>query len=438
MKTTIEVCEYIDRTYTYGEDTKIALETLTRPTLAMPEDPAEDATQTARKIWEEQIKQYMRREDTLAQNLKSTYALIDGQCSDTLHIKLESRPDYEGIKTTANPIGLLENIKVVMYQFQAKQYGPLALHEAKCHYYTFYQDKNTTCQQYYESFKNNTDVLEYAGGTLSWEPALMDAELEAASVIVDFADENELAAAEAAARERVLAIGLLVGSDCRHYGKLLEDLKNDFTQGHNNYPATLQQVYSLLVHWKQDPHNIVHLISGTNDSVAFTNVGTETSDQGGNNSQTGDGRVEHCHCYNCGEVGHISHDCTQERAGETNLLPTQLLMQGVEDLITNDSYQFAQSDGHLPRSWIIIDTGSMVNVFSNKSLLKNVRATNRYMWIRCNAGWSYTNQMGELPGYPSEVWYNPWGIANILCFADVCNHFHVRFNSTKQGTGFPH
>ena len=44
--------------------------------LAMPEDLAEDVTQTARKIWEEWIKQYMRREDMLAQNLKSGYALI--------------------------------------------------------------------------------------------------------------------------------------------------------------------------------------------------------------------------------------------------------------------------------------------------------------------------------------------------------------------------
>ena len=138
----------------------------------MPQDPAENATQTAIKIWEERIKQYMRREDTLTQNLKSAYALIYGQCSNTLHVKLESRPDYEGIKATADPIGLLENIKAVMYQFQVERYGPLALHKAKRRYYSFYQDKNTTCQQYYESFKNNADVLEYAGGALGWEPGL--------------------------------------------------------------------------------------------------------------------------------------------------------------------------------------------------------------------------------------------------------------------------
>ena len=108
----------------------------------------------------------------------------------------------------------------------------------------------------------------------------MEVELQAAGMVVDFADEDELAAAEAAARERVLTISLLVGSDHAHYGKLLEDLENDFTQGRDNYPTSLQQAYSLLVHWKQDPQNIVRLIGGTNDGVAFTNIGSETSDQG--------------------------------------------------------------------------------------------------------------------------------------------------------------
>ena len=60
MKTTREVCEYIGHTYTYSEDTKIALETLSRPTfLAMPEVPADDTTQTEKKIWEQRVKQYM-------------------------------------------------------------------------------------------------------------------------------------------------------------------------------------------------------------------------------------------------------------------------------------------------------------------------------------------------------------------------------------------
>jgi hypothetical protein len=72
------------------------------------------------------------------------------------------------------------------------------------------------------------------------------------------------------------------GSKCLHapfssdrvcYGKLIKDLENNFIQGVDNYPPTLQQAYTLLVHWKQDPRNMVRLMGGVNNSIAFTNVG---------------------------------------------------------------------------------------------------------------------------------------------------------------------
>ena len=50
MKTTQEICKYIGRTYTYGKDTKMALETILMPTLVVPEDPLDEATLTEKKI----------------------------------------------------------------------------------------------------------------------------------------------------------------------------------------------------------------------------------------------------------------------------------------------------------------------------------------------------------------------------------------------------
>jgi len=62
-------------------------------------------------------------------------------------------------------------------------------------------------------------------------------------------------------------------------------------------------------------------------------------------------------------------------------------------------------------------------VFSNKALLRNVKETDRSMSIMCNAGATTTNMVGEYPGYPGEVWYNPTGIANILSLSDVEKHY---------------
>ena len=109
----------------------------------------------------------------------------------------------------------------------------------------------------------------------------------------------QLATANVVTKEHVLAIGLLAGNDHTHYGKLLEDLENDFMHW-DNYPATVQQAYSLLIHWKQDLHNIVKLIGRSNDGMAFTNVGTEDLAQSTGNR---DWHQQQQWCYNCNKVG---------------------------------------------------------------------------------------------------------------------------------------
>ena len=172
-----------------------------------------------------------------------------------------------------------------------------------------YQDRHMTCQQYYETFTKSANMLECCGGTPGKEPGLVDAKLEAARIDWELVTEEELEAAEGAAWECVLAIALLMGSNQMWYGKLLEDLENDFMQGRDNYPLMLTQVYSLLLHWKQDTWNLMWLISAANDGMAFMNIGTEdtgcTSSGRGGVARSG----QQQQCYSCNQLGHIMWDC---------------------------------------------------------------------------------------------------------------------------------
>jgi hypothetical protein len=85
----------------------------------------------------------------------------------------------------------------------------------------------------------------------------------------------------------------------------------------------------------------------------------------------------------------------------------------------------------LPKSWILLDNQSTVDVFCNRGLLTNVRETNKLMNIRCNAGVTRTNMVGELNGY-GKVWYNPKGIANILSLSQVEKKHRVTYGSTAS------
>ena len=125
-------------------------------------------------------------------------------------------------------------------------------------------------------------------------------------------------------------------------------------------------------------------------------------------------------------------DTLIKRESELEETATQLLMDGIEGMNVKESFQFAQVEGRLPKTWILLDNQSTVNIFYNKDLLQDVKTTHRCMRVRCNAGWSVTNMIGRLPGYPGEVWYNPQGIANILSLADAEKHYRVRYDSHHE------
>ena len=104
-------------------------------------------------------------------------------------------------------------------------------------------------------------------------------------------------------------------------------------------------------------------------------------------------------------------------------MPTQLLMQGMEDLVMDDSYQFVQHDGHLPASCILLDTSLTIYIFLNWSLLKNMKETNCYMHIQCNE---------VIHDSTGRARYNPKRIVNILSLADISKHFCVHFDSANK------
>ena len=79
----------------------------------------------------------------------------------------------------------------------------------------------------------------------------------------------DMAVAKKAICEHYLACAFILGADRNWYGPLVEDLENAHTQGTNRYPESLSDAYNLLVHWKQNPQNLLHVLGTTADGVAF-------------------------------------------------------------------------------------------------------------------------------------------------------------------------
>ena len=95
-----------------------------------------------------------------------------------------------------------------------------------------YQDRHMTCQAYLKKFQNSVEVIEHCGGDLGIDTGLIDATFATANPAVtrDTAAPETLKAAQKYAREQYLACAFLLGSDRKRYGKLLENLENEYTQ----------------------------------------------------------------------------------------------------------------------------------------------------------------------------------------------------------------
>ena len=78
----------------------------------------------------------------------------------------------------------------------------------------------------------------------------------------------------------------------------------------------------------------------------------------------------------------------------------------------------------VPKSWILLDNASTVDVFSDPSLVCNIWSANQMLHILCAAGTACTNYIADFPGYRT-IWFLHDGFVNILSLQQMKLHYRV-------------
>ena len=96
-------------------------------------------------------------------------------------------------------------------------------------------------------------------------------------------------------------------------------------------------------------------------------------------------------------------------------------------LLLINNHTFFQK-GSINSNWILLDTGSSIEMFCNPSLLNNIHRLEKMTNINCNAGFVNVSNKVALPGY-GLVWFNIYGITNILSMENSTNKFPITYDS---------
>ena len=233
-----KLANHVGTVFPNGTDVKLAVEQLVIPTLLVPTeyDPA-NATMTEKRVWEKQIDQYVKKMDQLDENIRTLYSIIWGQCTEAMKAKLESMTEFQGASLYNNGVELLKIVKTVCFNFASQKYLPQAIHEAKRRFYQQCQGKYMNAQDYLEQFTNHVDVLTHVGAVIGPDTSIVAslAGMNATTGLPNPATD----AHRIEARELYLAVSFLLGADRARYGKLIEDLENNFLQGQHLFPKTI-------------------------------------------------------------------------------------------------------------------------------------------------------------------------------------------------------
>jgi hypothetical protein len=145
-------------------------------------------------------------------------------------------------------------------------------------------------------FKTHVAVVEQFGGKVAGYPIIVLRELKLMELDNTSVSGDEILKARKNGEEKYLGVALVKGAERNMYSRLMDDLVNQFTMGHNNHPVNITAGYNLLLNYRVSGQSTARIINDS-ESMSFTTVEKEKRD------------LKHIKCFRCKKKGHFANHC---------------------------------------------------------------------------------------------------------------------------------
>jgi hypothetical protein len=431
--------------------------------LPPPIDTTAGDAEDQKIIREEAVRAIAKRRAKLDSALKKGYATVWDQCSQEVRDKLEASDDWERTQREQSLHDLIGKIERICVGFDDHKQEIFNLVQALKTLFLYTQTDKETVEEYSRNFKSLWDTVEAFGGSPGLHRGLVEGVLRTPGKVRDVNNitEGEDIAAEEEVAEAVKAALLISGADKRRYGKLKEQLANNYLLGTDQYPNTLEKATRILGNYQVAKPTLYEDRRIEGGGLAFIQRGTRGGrgrggqgrgtpgrgeggstnagdagaggDASGTSSGGGTPRTNNAgesHCYHCGEEGHWARECPHLTAEQQEQL--HIAVEGSEEQDEGETgHQFLhvsmlQAD-ELPDNRAYLDGCSTVTAFKSKEYLNNIRSVKRGVKINCNSGVMRTNEVGDYGSM--NVWYIPDGIANIFSMNELEKKYRITYDS---------
>jgi hypothetical protein len=395
---------------------------------------------------------WLTRTEKVEREMKQVYSIYYGQCDEDIKSCLAEDPTFKRVNEEKDLIQLYKILHCVNFSYKPSQEPILTMWNAKRDFINLKQQRHQSVQEYYERFMALREVNETLNTNIHDDLGFVEAIARENREDVATLTEDKKTEYMSQGCEQMAAMHLLMGADSERYGTAIEDFECAYLMDRKNtYPKTLHDAYILLKGWKKSGsgRNRPMMLSVSFNTIGDNEDGTSLVNQGTRYNGppcTRCGRRNHpmekciAKCHDDGTVLRI--DGNASRAGHdevsNNSLHShighavcELMFVNSDDTHSKRMDPKSSSSNSIPSTWILLDSQSTIDVFSNAKLLEKIEKVGTTMHIQCNAGVKSTNLRGHLSGY-GWVWYFPQGITNILSLSRVKEKFRVMFDSSTD------